>query len=234
MEVKYLLYLLITLTAVSVVTEIIQLFFFNHKNNDREVNDVNAYLSSVQEKINAILQDAIRKANQIITNAELKGIKIVAKEKIESSKIIADYHNRVAQMEKDFLTQLEKLTLNTESSYQEFIKSIQIALERHLAENKTILDQKANQFVDNSQTVLNSFLNEMHDRIKLQLDRELMKAKEAIAEYKKHRLTVIDQNIIDILERTMQIALGKKISLTKESDIIYKALEEAKKENALS
>lgn len=234
MEIKYLLYLLLTLTAVSVVTEIIQLFFFNHKNNDQEVNDVNAYLSTVQEKTNTILQDAIRKANQIITNAELKGIKIVAREKIESSKIIADYHNRVAQMEKDFLTQLEKLTLNTESSYQEFIKSIETALERHLAENKTILDQKANQFVDNSQTVLNSFLNEMHDRIKLQLDRELMKAKEAISEYKKHRLTVIDQNIIDILERTMQIALGKKISLTKESDIIYKALEEAKKENALS
>ena len=47
-------------------------------------------------------------------------------------------------------------------------------------------------------------------------------------------IKIVDENIIEILEKTLRIALGKKMSLADQSALIYKALEEAKKEHALS
>ena len=38
----------------------------------------------------------------------------------------------------------------------------------------------------------------------------------------------------EILEKTLQVALGKKLSLSDQSELIYKALNEAKEEHHLS
>src|SRR3972149_2041682 len=49
--------------------------------------------------------------------------------------------------------------------------------------------------------------------------------------YKKHRFEVINKNIVDILEKTLEETLGKKLSLTEHSEIIFQSLEQAKQDH---
>ncbi len=44
-------------------------------------------------------------------------------------------------------------------------------------------------------------------------------------------MEIIDENVVAILEKTLNIALGKKLTFTEQTELIYEALEQAKKEN---
>jgi len=61
----------------------------------------------------------------------------------------------------------------------------------------------------------------------------MQKANGEIEEYKIHRRKVLDEKIVDILEEVLRLTIDKKLSLSDQSDFIYKALEEAKKNHAL-
>ena len=51
--------------------------------------------------------------------------------------------------------------------------------------------------------------------------------------YKNHRMEIINKYIIDILERTLEETLGKKLTLNEHSDLIFQALEQAKSEQKM-
>ena len=60
----------------------------------------------------------------------------------------------------------------------------------------------------------------------------MQKARGEIDEYRIHRQKVMDEKIVDILEEVLALSIDKKLSLADQSDFIYKALEEAKKNHA--
>jgi len=238
METRILLFVLIALAMISVTTEIIQLLLFNtHQSSQEDTQaqkDMDAIVSQTREKSTNILHQAMAQANKMIANAELRGIGIVAKKSLETGKVSHDYEEQIRQMEMSFTQKMEEVTATTESSYQTFLKSLEATITTHMQENQKMLDQKGTQLVDKAESTLTAFMAEMHTKIERQLDRELTRAREEIAEYKSHRIRVIDSHIAELLERTIQIAMGKKLELGNQTDIIYKALQEAKQENALS
>jgi hypothetical protein len=71
-------------------------------------------------------------------------------------------------------------------------------------------------------------------KVKGDVERELAKAAEEIEQYKANRMRVVDERIVDILEEVLRVALDKKMSLADQSELIYKALEDAKKEHSFS
>jgi len=79
--------------------------------------------------------------------------------------------------------------------------------------------------------MLGKFLKELETRTQTQVEQEIGSAKKLIEEYKQQRLEVVDENLIAILEKTLNITLGKKLTLSDQTQLIYEALEEAKKEN---
>ena len=99
-------------------------------------------------------------------------------------------------------------------------------------ENQKLLEEKSNTLITDSEKLLSDFTQDLHNRFRSQVDLELAKAKSEIENYKLRRVAILDENVVEILEKTIQIALGKKLTLTEHSDLIYKALEQAKKEHA--
>lgn len=238
METRILLFILIALAMISVVTEIIQLLLINthspdqkDKESDREMEEI---VAQTREKSSSIIHKATSLANKILTNAELKGIGVVAHQKLEAGKLAHDYEEQMRQMEAAFAQKMQEISEGSQSRYENFAKSLETALTSHMQENQKLLNQKSTDLVGKAQTQLSEFLTQMHGKIEQQLDRELTRARQEISEYKTHRMRVIDSHIVELLEKTVAIALGKRLDLGSDSDMIYKALQEAKQDNALS
>ena len=223
---------------ISVVTEIIQLLLVNTRSSDKEEKEqqqqIDEMMVATREKSTSIIHKATSLANKILANAELKGIGLVAKQRLDSGKIAHEYEQQVQQMEAAFSQKLSEITQMTRSHYDSFNQSLEAALTAHMQQNQQILTQKGTQYVQKADAILNEFVTSMHEKIEQQLDRELTRARAEIADYKMHRIRVIDDHIVELLERTIQIALGKKLELGSQTDMIYQALQEAKAENALS
>ena len=237
MDINFLLSLLIVLTFIIAVSQIILLLLFSnpHQTNTNNQNDEGKkLLDEVRDKTYQILNDSIKKANLILANAELKGINLLAKEKIDSHKLVAEYQNHLRSLEEELTKQFNLNLEKSQQAYQEYINSLEKDLTEHQVQNRQLLLDKTIAFIDKSEKELAAFVNQVNTRIKSQIDAELSSVKKEVEEYKLHRMKVIDQNLIDILEKTIEETLGKKLTLAEHSDLIFEALEDAKRQHTLN
>jgi len=235
MTVENLLLISLGLNIFFAIIQVILLLLIDSGRQSR-INDSpadNQILTFAREKSNTILHRAIKQANKILASAELRGIGLFARQKVKSDKIESDWQERLQVLEKLIAEKFRNDSTAAEKAYSDFIEKIESAISSHVDQNRKLLEEKANKVMEQSQIVLNSFGSEIHEKVKKQLQDELAQAKASIADYKRQRLKVLDENIVEILEHTMRLALGSKLSLNEQSDLIYKALEEAKKEHAL-
>ena len=79
---------------------------------------------------------------------------------------------------------------------------------------------------------MTQFTADLESKVKSDVNKELSKVSEEIEVYKQNRMRIIDERVVDILEQVVRVALDKKLSLADQSDLIYKALDEAKHEHA--
>ena len=60
------------------------------------------------------------------------------------------------------------------------------------------------------------------------IELELKSTQELIETYKNAQLKLIDENIVAMMEQTLNIVLGKKLTLKDQLELVYEALERAK------
>lgn len=196
-------------------------------------HDADVLFRETKNKSYDILSGAVKKADTILANAELRGIKLFSKEKIDARRVTEEYHNRVKEIEAQFTKRFETRILESEKSYQDFLTNIENTLQTHIQTSQKKVEDQAIGMINRSETLLSKTVQNLESQVKVQLDQELAQAKAEIESYKNKRLQILDQNIVEILEKTLAVTIGKKLSLADQSDLIYKALEEAKIEHAL-
>lgn len=196
------------------------------------IDEQQEIIEKTQDKSVDILSKATQKANSILSNAELRGIKLFSQEKMESEKFTEEYKKHIHELEDLLKTRFTTQAEEADRSYSEFIKNMETTIQFYINRNQKLLEEKSNTMIADSQKLLTNFVTDLHQRFRSQVDLELAKAKSEIESYKQRRLSILDENIVEIIEKTVQIALGKKLTLTEHSDLIYKALEQAKKEHA--
>lgn len=201
-----------------------------HKKEEIEVS----FMESAKEKTASLLTDSVKKANRILSNAELRGINIIAREKLDSRKLAAEYEAYIKDLETALKNRFDKSITDAQKSYSQFISELESAMKTKLTENEKTMIAHTDSYITESQTALNSLIKDVHDKVTNQVEKEMIAVRASVEEYRQRRIKIIDENIIEILEKTLRIALGKKMSLTDQSELIYKALEEAKKEHALN
>lgn len=210
------------------------LYFFLLVSAKEKPDDYQDNFKEVKDKSYDILGDALKKADKIITNAELRGIKLFAQEKLEEGKMSKEYQGRLRALEQKLAASFETRINDAEKSYLDFTSFIEKNFQDHIDQNQKLLTDKTVSFIQNTENLINTSIQNTQEKIKTELTKEFTLAKQEIDEYKRKRLAVIDQNIVDILEKTLSLALGKKLSLSDQAELIYKALEEAKKEHAFT
>lgn len=190
------------------------------------------------------IQEAVDKANQIVTHAEVESLKTEAEKEMElglfSSKFQNEFQNNMSQI-------LSKLETSVDSSNGIISQSINQAAKKHddflIQLQKQNLDWQNNMETEikaKTNDLLGSFEQRMTDFFQTAqkdslgaIDIEIKSARALIDSYKSQQLAVVNENIVAVLERTLNLVIKKKLSLKDQMDLVYEALEKAKLEKFL-
>ena len=185
-----------------------------------------------QAKTHSIIYRAIQQANKILVAAELKGLQLLSKQKMTSGELTDHFNQHLAAIEKALENQLERNAHHAEETYGEFITSAERSINDHINANQKMLEEKAAAMIERTESLITKFTADIEAKVKGDVEKELIAASREIEEYKKNRMRIVDERIVDILEDVIKIALEKKMSLAEQSELIYRALEEAKREHS--
>jgi hypothetical protein len=72
------------------------------------------------------------------------------------------------------------------------------------------------------------------EQIRSNVEKELIAVKKVVETYRQERYALIDNEIISLIEKTTELALLKKLELNEHTELLYRALEEAKSKNSFS
>lgn len=196
----------------------------------------------------ATLHEAIKKAQAILSMAELESIKLVSDARFykgklesgfeakiqeavtESEKILAKQAN---EAQAQFATHLEALKQNiakTQKEYDDYLNYLKTQSDESKNKNQELIRDQINQMFAKFEENLSEFLVQTEQRSVTSIDLELKATRQLIDTYKQQQLKLIDENIIAMLERTLSLVLGKRLSLKEHIDLVYEALEQAKAE----
>lgn len=188
-----------------------------------EMNALTRYRSD------SIIHMAVQKAQELIANAELAGTKIFAREKLSGKQIADEYKKHLDKLKADFEEQFVSSAKSADQHMDQFFQHIQEILKDNLEKNERLAQEKSQLMLSQSQQLLARFTEDMEVKVKSQVDEEFIKARQEIIHYKQHRLAVVDEQILELLEDVLRAILKKKLTLADQSDLVYEALEEAKK-----
>lgn len=185
-------------------------------------------------KTNSLLHRAVQQANKILVTAQLKGIHLISKQKMTGSELTREFQTHLAAVEKALSDQLIRNTEHAEQTYEGFIKGAEKAIKEHVKANEKMLSDKSNEMVSQTSEMLGVFTKELEQKVKADIEQKMNEATNEIEQYKLTRIRVIDERIVDVLEEVLEVVLEKKLTLADQSDLVYKALEQAKREHAFS
>lgn len=147
-----------------------------------------------------------------------------------------------------FVSHLEKQNLELENKINDFVKSsVESLLSRFEGNLKLIQDRaissqeqseeamkaKVSELLIDFEQKMSSFLNDSQQKSMEAVGLEVKSARELIDSYKKQQLEIIDENVVAVLERTLNLVLRKRLSLKDHLDLVYDSLEKAKSDKFL-
>ncbi len=167
-----------------------------------------------------------QKSFQLLSAAEMAQTHILSDGSYATQKLVDELKNQLQD-----LVQNSKTSIT--SSQDELIRFMG-DLQKRSAEfeeaSKNATEQRINQLFERLETKLSDFLIQTEQKTTSSIELELKGTRELIETYKNAQLKLIDENIIAMMEQTLNIVLGKKLSLKDQLDLIYEALEKAKVE----
>lgn len=183
-------------------------------------------LEQFKEKGLENFHQSIKKSQQIIGEAELEAVKVVADTKFENSKIEEEYSKNLTEM----LDQSQKTIASSQEQLIQFMSNLQKRAAEFEQASQTGTQQRVNQLFERLEEKISQFLITTEQKTTSSIELELKGARELIETYRNKQFKLIDDNVIAMMEQTLNIVLAKKLSLKDQLDLVYEALEKAKAE----
>lgn len=207
---------------------ILLLLLYLREYNKRKILETEGekYLQTVREKGWDTLNQSIKKSQAIVGQAELAGIKIAAESKLETSRLETDFSRQLAQA----LDESRQTITSAQAALLQFMTDLQKRSAEFEEASKVSGQQRINQLFDRVEAKLADFLVQTAEKTTSSIELELKASRQLVETYKNEQLKLIDENIIAMMEQTLNIVLGKKLALKDQLDLVYEALERAKVE----
>lgn len=181
-------------------------------------------LEQFKEKGLQNLHQSIKKSQDILSQAELEGVKVVSDSRFETSKMEDEYSKK--------LTEIINRSQNSISASQtqliQFMQDLQKRSSEFEEAGRESIEQRINQMFGRLEERLSEFLISTEQKTTQSIDLEVRAARNLIEGYKQQQLKLIDENIIAMMEQTLNLVLAKKLSLKEQVELVYEALEKAK------
>ncbi len=201
-------------SAIALVTTILYLREYNLRRKDH----------SQEEKGWETLHQSIKKSQAILGQAELEGIKVAAETKFETSKLEKEYSRQLSAI----INQSQSAITAAQNQLLQFMQDLQKRSEEFEQASRSSGQQRINQLFERLETKLSDFLIQTEQKTTSSIELELKATRQLLDTYKSGQLKLIDENIIAMMEQTLNIVLGKKLSLKDQLELVYEALERAK------
>ncbi|MBU1032251.1 hypothetical protein KKE03_05035 [Patescibacteria group bacterium] len=195
------------------------IFLYLREYNKRRKLEVESdkFLQSLKEKGWETLHQSIKKSQDILATSELEGIKVVADQRLKTEK-----------SEEEFLNQSKQTIISAQNRLLAFMQDLQKRSAEFEEAQKATGEARINQLFDRVETQLADFLVQTAQKTTSSIELELKSTRHLIDTYKSEQLKLIDENIVAMMEQTLDIVLAKKLTLKDQLDLIYEALEKAK------
>lgn len=150
---------------------------------------------------------------EILAQGKFANQKFAEEFKIQLDKLIAESETQITSSQ----GQLIKFMQDLQKRSTDFEQASRVSTEKRISELFERLEVKLSDFLVTTETKTAS-----------SIELELKAARQLIETYKTQQLKLIDENVVAMMESTINIVLGKKLSLKDQLDLIYEALEKAK------
>jgi hypothetical protein len=178
-----------------------------------------------------ILHKAVQESQSMMTEAELKGLEMVSKGKLEGQQATKAFQEHLGEAESTLSKELDASVQQSQGAFEAFLKQSQAKVSEQIANNEQLIGEQSAQMVKQTQQLLEEFTGQVQTQVKAQIETEWQSVRVEVEEYKKLRMRIIDERITEIIEDVVRVALDKKFSFADHSDLLFKALEEAKHNN---
>lgn len=210
--------------AIAFVALILYLHEYNMRRKDKSQEE--KILEQFREKGLENLHQSIKKSQAILGTAELEGIKVAAETKFETAKLEEQYQNKLEEV---FEQSQQKIT-KAQDQLLQFMAGLQVRSSDFEGASQKAIQKRINQLFEQLEERLGEFLISAESKTTSSLELELKSTRQLIETYKSQQLKLIDENILAMMEQTLNLVLGKNLSLKDQLDLIYEALEKAKAE----
>ena len=171
-----------------------------------------------------ISQETRQKSIQILNAAEMAQTHVVSEADYTTKKLIIEFQSKLQNL----IQASEKSITSSQDELIKFMEDLQKRGADFEEASKKSTEQRIGQLFDRLESRLSDFLVKTETNTTASMELELKGARNLIETYKDQQLKLIDENIIAMMEQTLNIVLGKKLSLKDQLDLIYEALERAK------
>src|SRR3989344_3374801 len=174
-------------------------------------------------------------AQKISLETKQKSIQLLNAAQMAETQVLAESDYATQKLILEFKTKLENLTDASEKSIfasQDQLIKFMADLQKRSAQfeqsSQSATQQRISELFERLEQKLSDFLIQTEQKTTNSLELELKATRNLVEGYKAQQLKLIDENIIAMMEQTLNIVLGKKLPLKDNMDLIYEALDRAK------
>ncbi len=221
--------------ALIVLTILVVVFLILQLKNNGQIQKL-AYpiydytVKKAQRKSQKIIQEAKEKAKLMLSDAELESVKIISEARVETRDIRNSYRKKIDELVKEVELSFIQHARDAEKIYFKYSESFQ----KQFKEKAGIVERNLDDLSNQTNITFSEIRKKGEKRIEEQLKKEIKEIKDLIENYKKNRLSLIDSQIISLVEDTISVVLKKNLSYKDHSEVIINALSEAKQKNLIS
>lgn len=215
--------------------------YLHNRSLERKIQDLEAKPPDWTFLSDRLISQAKLDANKIVTSAEVDALKISTEANLGKDLFQKDFKEALDkeinltllnfnQHLQSLQSHIETRVNSNDDQYKKFLESIEqqiVETQKHAQEQLTT---KVNELMLNFEQKLASSLAKSEQQSIEAVNLEVRSARQLIDSYKSQQLTLVDENIVAVLERVMGLVLKEKLTLKDQLDLVYEALERAKVE----
>lgn len=124
--------------------------------------------------------------------------------------------------------QMQEQLVRSQETFTRYLNDLSIKTQKYQLENQEQSQKRIEQVFKGIEDKISDYLIQNEQKMMMSIDLELRSARQLIDTYKVQQLSIIDENIVAMLERTISLVLSKKLNIRDQMDLVYEALEKAK------
>jgi hypothetical protein len=197
-------------------------------------------LEESEQKGYQTVHDASLRAQEILKQAELESIKIVTDTKqgflqnqIKYEQQLSEVVQHLGQTAQTEIANSQERLKHSEELFNQYLSDLEAKLSKSDQSSQDFLKTNTDQIFKQFQDSLHQYLTDAQQKSIGSIEEEVKSTHQKIKDYQDQRYKAVNDNLVTVLEKTLNLVLTKKLTLQDHVDLVYESFEKAREENLI-